>query len=510
MDPRLKKSWLGLALIGTGLLAAQVVGWRYLVHADLERAEMRMREGLRRTTRELSDDADCVQLYSRLTTHRDRPFFLITPTEGGATDTLRHYSQRSDLKDTIAHPPVFAVDRHAYVDVIVRWRFTERTTHTAMDGQGEPLRYSTDGPSLCAIDGHERLSLFDTLKLERLLRTSMLNEPFKGLEYAVVDTVTDQVVLTNTSRTARALAATGFHESLYGVDEGVAPLAVLVDIPDRWSAVAQRRLAWLVVPMLFTCALLVILVFRDRTVQARQKLAQMQLDLVSNITHELNTPIANIALALNTLKKSPSSGSRISNDQLWDIIQVENKRLHATIKKVLDVSMLEGEQLMLVPEMHDMNVLIATVAEEFRLAALERNITIHLCLNAQEPWVRVDVNYIANVLHALIDNAIKYGGDHANVSLWTSDDEAGVMVDVKDDGPGIPRNERELVFQKFYRVRNGDRYAVQGTGIGLYYARQVVEAHGGWIVLARQQSVGCCFQLFIPSGSHAHGQVAHR
>jgi two-component system, OmpR family, phosphate regulon sensor histidine kinase PhoR len=506
-----KRFWLPLLLIA--ILGTGILGWSATVRSEVARLEGKSREQMDLVATALRENAVCVQLQAQRQLPSGSSFFLMVPGDvtGGAPDTIATYLSKQDGKDTEVRMTTLPVPTAAVVDITLRMRFLapikDQRGHTASAIENG---VSADVEQSVWMDQQgNKLKLLDTLLLVQLMEEHMRVEPFDEVEFAVVDTQSCRVLYTSTGADPLTLRSEGMSQPIFARDQSGVPLVLYVHHPGKTMSVARAESPIIGAFLLLIGVLSALLWQYARTIGAREKLAQMQIDLVSNITHELNTPIANIALALDTLKKAPSNNSRISNDQLWDIIHVENKRLHANIKKVLDVSMLEGSQLMLMPEMHDMNVMLATVAEEFQLAARKRGATIDLDLRARRPWVRADATYITNVLHSLIDNAIKYGGDHTQVSLRTSDHAAGVVVEVCDNGPGIPKTERELVFEKFYRVRNGDRYAVKGTGIGLYYARQVIEAHGGWITLANVERAGCCFQLMIPSESKANDKAAN-
>jgi two-component system phosphate regulon sensor histidine kinase PhoR len=320
--------------------------------------------------------------------------------------------------------------------------------------------------------------------------------------------VTGQVLHHSAEANVAALIKEGYKQPVFTRDQSGMALALLVHFPGERASIMWSELPWLV--GLLTLMGLLMFGVRQyvRSAREQRKLARMQMDLVSNITHEFNTPISNIALALETLKKSPTSGSRISNDQLWDIIHVENKRLHANIRRVLDVSMLEGKQMILEPELHDVHALLSDALEGFGPAITREGAKVSTHFGAMEHWVRVDATYIGNMFQALIDNALKYGGKGVHIELRTEDGPEGVLIEISDDGPGIAPDEREMVFEKFYRIRRPDRYAVKGTGIGLYYARQVIEAHGGSIKVTGDRKKGSCFRIHLPVEATWHAALA--
>jgi len=123
--------------------------------------------------------------------------------------------------------------------------------------------------------------------------------------------------------------------------------------------------------------------------------------------------------------------------------------------------------------------MLHTLIEKYRMVA--RHKTIHFQDHAQDAIVEADAFHLENALGNLIDNAIKYGGDHITVVLAHQQDT--VQVVVQDNGGFIEKSQKERVFDKFYRIPKGNQHDVKGFGIGLYYTRTIIEKHGGSIEL---------------------------
>ena len=114
----------------------------------------------------------------------------------------------------------------------------------------------------------------------------------------------------------------------------------------------------------------------------------------------------------------------------------------------------------------------------------------------------MDATYLTNVFHSLLDNAIRYGRAPRRVNIATRDTSSGLRITIADNGPGIPASEQQLVFNKFFRGTNGREASVKGTGIGLYFARKVVMAHGGTIALNAGPAGGVEVELVLPKPAH--------
>ncbi len=450
---------LWLIVLSACVLISGAGGWAAFVYSEVREAERVTKAKLDVLANAIREDGVCVRLETKRKLNGQTPFSLLVPSELGSAfpDTISEYYGQTLSGDTPLLLPRIPLDYPATVEISLLLRYELSAEELGTSAATDPHNPFLD--TMHIESGLRSLfaGLLDTARIGKFVDEQLIYPPFTTIDFAIVDTSVGVTLFQRGQFDSQDGFSTVPGIPVYSSRLAGKPLAIYTEHPNAILVVARSHSVKL---LIFVAALVVMcwLVLKAiRLAGSRQKLAQMQIDLVSNMTHELNTPIANIALALDTLKRAPTESSRISNDQLWDIIHVENRRLHATIKKVLEVSLLEGQQLVLQTEMHDLHVLLSSTAEAFRLAATRQGTRLELHLRAQKPWVKADGTYLANVLHALLDNAIKYAGDGAQVTLSTRDHDAGVLVDVTDTGPGIDKADRELVFEKFYRVRSGDQ-----------------------------------------------------
>ena len=279
------------------------------------------------------------------------------------------------------------------------------------------------------------------------------------------------------------------------VPPGLAPWVVVLNLPGITTAALRETLPYLWI-FLALFGLLVFTLWRSRRAWAQERrLTQMQLDLVSNISHEFNTPLTHISLALDALRRPDQHGQHA---HMLEVIGKENDRMQANVKKVMSVSLLDQEALPLELELHDAHELLQATLRSLR-PALDRGAVALTCtFDATDPWVLVDATYLTNVFHSLLDNAIRYGRAPRQVNIGTRDTSIGLQITIADNGPGIPASELQLVFNKFFRGTNGREASVKGTGIGLYFARKVVMAHGGSITLNASPLGGVEVELVLP------------
>lgn len=229
--------------------------------------------------------------------------------------------------------------------------------------------------------------------------------------------------------------------------------------------------------------------FRSTTQQKR--LAEMKDELLANITHEFNTPVTNIALALKSIKPKDARSERGIR-----IIEEENNRIKTNIETLLSSSSLtrDAEELDQIP-VHEA---IGHAAQVFEIQVQEKKGELNTYLRAKNDCVLGDANHLENALHCLIDNALKYCDTPPKVEIRTSSDAKRIYIEVEDQGIGLSKEDTKLVFEKFYRVSDQFRHDHKGFGLGLFYVKSVIEAMKGQVVVKSQPGSGAVFRISIP------------
>lgn len=245
--------------------------------------------------------------------------------------------------------------------------------------------------------------------------------------------------------------------------------------------------------ILSTFAIIVILTiafwYLFHTISSLRTIEEMKDDFVSNMTHELKTPIAiaysaNDALLNYDMAKDPTKNHtylKIANKQL--------KRLGELVENILAVSMERRKNMKLNIEKALLKPLIEEIATAHRMRT-DKDITIDI--DGEEGVViEIDKSHMANILNNLIDNAIKYSGDSVKINIKY--DTTGISV--IDNGPGIPSKSIPFLFNKFYRVPHGNRQDVRGYGIGLYYVSNIIQKMGWTIDVKSKYGEGSVFTI---------------
>ncbi|WP_109832385.1 sensor histidine kinase [Reichenbachiella versicolor] len=214
-------------------------------------------------------------------------------------------------------------------------------------------------------------------------------------------------------------------------------------------------------------------IFRQR------QLSEIQKDFVNNMTHEFKTPIASIQLASYAISESLSNENRFK--QYASIIQLESERLKNQVDRVLDITSLEGKVIDLKYESCDLIQLIDEAIQRVSALLDQSNGNVKVIESDKKININVDKFHFENVLVNILDNAIKYCVKQPLIRVELEQRKNKVLIKVIDNGIGMDEGVNRRIFKKFYRVTNNDLYSVKGFGLGLYYAKTIVEAHGGSI-----------------------------
>ncbi len=230
----------------------------------------------------------------------------------------------------------------------------------------------------------------------------------------------------------------------------------------------------------------------------QKRLSEVKTDFINNMTHELKTPISTIGLSAEMIMRADVQKEPERIQQYAGLIFKENKRLQSQVERVLNVAKLDKEAISLKKEPFDMHELLEEVKENFEFNQTEKGGIIHLELHAEQFEINVDPVHISNVVFNLLDNAVKYCSQNPEIRVRTSNEKGFFVLDVEDNGIGIKRDDQKMIFDKFYRVPTGNLHDVKGFGLGLYYVKLIVDAHGGNISLKSIPGKGTTFSVRLP------------
>ncbi len=226
-----------------------------------------------------------------------------------------------------------------------------------------------------------------------------------------------------------------------------------------------------------------------RTVSRLRTIEEMKDDFVSNMTHELKTPIAIAYSANDALLNYDTTNDPDKKTKYLTIANKQLKRLGELVENILAMSMERRKTMKLRPEDIQLREFVEEIAAAQRMRG-DKDITINVNV-ADNIVVEADKTHLANVLNNLIDNAIKYSDDCVEISISGDNNE----VSVRDNGIGIPSKSIPYLFNKFYRVPHGNRQDVRGYGIGLYYVKSILDKMGWGIKVNSVEGKGSVFTI---------------
>ena len=261
------------------------------------------------------------------------------------------------------------------------------------------------------------------------------------------------------------------------------------------SIVALKRSSFgIFLSLLLSLAVISSLFYLLKIINQQKELAAIKNDLISNITHEFKTPIATISAAIEAIKNFNVLEDPEKTSKYLSMSSIQINKLHQMVEKLLETAMLDSEQLVLKKETVDIVDIAEKVVYKHQILALKKELSFSTTL--QPCYANVDVFHFENVISNLIDNAVKYGGNQIeiNINLVLK----AIEITVVDDGNGIEKNQKEKIFDKFYRVPKGNTHDVKGFGIGLYYCKKIIEKHEGFIGLTSDKNK-TIFKIIIPN-----------
>jgi two-component system phosphate regulon sensor histidine kinase PhoR len=240
-----------------------------------------------------------------------------------------------------------------------------------------------------------------------------------------------------------------------------------------------KRIVWgIVISTLLVLAVISCLFYLLKIIKHQKQLAEIKNDLISNITHEFKTPIATIGVALESIQSFNVLEDKEKTKTYLDMSSNQLSKLNTMVEKLLETATLDSEHLVLNTDRYNISEVITSIAEKHKLQHQDTSMTYTI---EDDVFATVDVFHFENAINNIIDNAFKYGGNAINVHLKR--EASQINISISDNGHSLTKVNKERIFEKFYRVPKGNTHDVKGFGIGLYYAKKIIEKHNGAITL---------------------------
>lgn len=337
--------------------------------------------------------------------------------------------------------------------------------------------------------------LLDSLIREELIINGVDITPSIGVLQTNVDTL---IYCSNEADTEDLIGSAfkyTFHPNGIETDER---LYVVLSFPASPIILSSGNNIYTALSICMILLITFLFIFSIRTIWAQRKLDEMKTDFINNMTHEIKTPIATISLACEMLQDDSVNSDVDTRRNFVSIISDENRRMRVLIETLLQSAKMASKKFSITPKEVDFNHIVETAAQSFNLTIEKHHGTLQLDTKPIEGTLYADSLHITNMVHNLIDNAIKYSPNSPYVKVSTRTEGNMAILQVEDHGIGIASKDQEHIFEKFYRVSTGNVHDVKGFGIGLNYVYQVVSLHGGKISVNSELGQGTTFTIQLP------------
>lgn len=344
-------------------------------------------------------------------------------------------------------------------------------------------------------DIHERLDRIslDTL-LKKTLKTKGITIPY---QYIVKDN-SNMIFASFVENSIPNFIRDSYRAQLFPNDLQPKNHFLYVYFPDTqgfilsnmWTVFASSVLLILMIGSIFYTSV--------NTMLKQKKLAIIKNDFINNMTHEFKTPISTISLAVEVMKDSEVKKDSSKMNRYLSIIQDENRRLGTQVEKVLQMALLDKGDVKLKLEHVNIHETIEQVLHNLSVQIEQKNGTVRLELDAENPEIEADDVHLTNIIYNLLDNANKYSPESPEITIKTENVDDYLKITIADKGIGMTKDQLSRIFERFYRVPTGNLHDVKGFGLGLSYVKKMVESHQGIIQVESKPGEGSQFEVYLP------------
>ena len=267
-----------------------------------------------------------------------------------------------------------------------------------------------------------------------------------------------------------------------------------IEFTDETATVLKRSLIGILISTLLVLTVIGCLFYLLRIIKHQKQLAEVKNDLISNITHEFKTPIATIGVALESINNFNGIDDKEKTKKYINMSSEQLGKLNVMVEKLLETATLDSDNLDLKKESVNVISLLSELTRKYKIQYSEKEFNTSFKVKSLE--ANVDLFHFENALNNILDNAVKYGGHIISIDLTPREDMFDILI--SDNGNKLSKENKDRIFEKFYRVPKGNTHDVKGFGIGLYYTKTIIEKHGGVISLDLNRNM-TSFKLSLPN-----------
>jgi two-component system phosphate regulon sensor histidine kinase PhoR len=328
------------------------------------------------------------------------------------------------------------------------------------------------------------LASIDTLVKQEILRKNL------NIDYGLSLNTTSQETQTTNSGIIGTATLSALSNSTY-LPKGS---NLKIYFTNTTKVILKRILTGVLVSTVLVLAVISCLFYLLNIIKHQKQIAEVKNDFISNITHEFKTPIATIGVALESIKDFNVLNHPEKTTSYIDMSNAQLGKLNMMVEKLLDTASLESESLQLKKEPSNVTDLTRNLVDKHTLESNNKTLTFDY--PEKDVEARIDVFHFENAINNIIDNAIKYGGRHIKINL--EQNTIGFIISIADNGNTLTKTNKDKIFEKFYRIPKGNTHDVKGFGIGLYYAKKIIEKHDGSLIL-NLDSTWTTFKISVPN-----------
>ena len=276
------------------------------------------------------------------------------------------------------------------------------------------------------------------------------------------------------------------------------PITYRLDIKNPTSYLVKK----LSPQILFSIFLVALTIFSFwlliKNLLRQQRLTELKNDFISNITHELKTPIATVSVAIEALKNFNAMHDMQRSREYLDISANELNRLNMLVDKVLKLSMFDNKALEIKNEPIALNAVVKEVVQSMQLQFEKQGAVVNVNFEDGNFTINGDRMHITSVVYNLLDNALKYSKESPQINIRLQNTGTETLLTVADNGIGISPEYKDKIFDKFFRVPHGNQHNTKGYGLGLSYVSQVIKEHKGQVEVESEEGKGSTFIVHFP------------
>jgi two-component system phosphate regulon sensor histidine kinase PhoR len=319
----------------------------------------------------------------------------------------------------------------------------------------------------------------------------------KNYEYAIIKTSNDSIIY-STIPDFQRLTRKKIHKACLSCLWKNEYFHLAVYFPSQRNQTIVEMSLWLLMSGMFIVIVIILITYIITTIIRQKKVSDIKNDFINNMTHEFKTPISTISLAAEVLIQADKESSVERLQKYSKIIYDENQRMRLQVERVLQAASLEKGDYELKKSEFNIHRIIREVVRNLCFEKCEERTTVNYHLDAKNHIIRADQMHMTNVMMNLVDNALKYSREKIILNFFSSNTDSGINISIEDNGIGMNHESLKHIFDRFYRVPTGNIHTIKGFGLGLYYVKNIIEAHGGNISVHSEPNKGTRFDLFIP------------